>query len=504
MKKITLFMFLMIASFGYSQDLLLGFQPGESGGVNGAPFGGMPAPIVETGLGTNTTQVLKIVGNTTGEPWQGINLNLTSPVQLTTTQTMTMDVYSTTPVVFLVKVNGGVSGAPAAAAAVSYPGGSTWQTISFTFNSVLDGQAAAANGTYASFVIHAYWEAGRTAFFSPTTCPTPARTFYVDNIRGPLGTIAPPPVLATPTVVAPVPPVATRPQGTVRSIFSESYTPVATMSYVAGANTYNTDWCAGTTTLYNASPFASNTANRVVGLGSGTVAGTSTTTPAYIGSDLVGGCEGIDFQGGRFDLTNFTHLHIDIWTPIRTMANRVLTIKLSNWNAANTGEANGNIITINNTSATAYRLPSDDPSPLLATGGQFLSFDIPLSAFVNGGTAPGGIALARNNINQMVLEGNLGTVYYDNLYFYGGPLSTSDFEVAKAKLYPNPATNALNVESTMSIEKVSVYNLLGQEVISRTPNTELVTLDVASLQSGVYIVRTSINGNVSSSRFIKE
>jgi hypothetical protein len=64
--------------------------------------------------------------------------------------------------------------------------------------------------------------------------------------------------------------------------------------------------------------------------------------------------------------------------------------------------------------------------------------------------------------------------------------------------------NILNIESEISIEKVSVYNILGQEVISKYPNTELVTLDVSSLQSGVYILKTSINGNVSSTRFIKE
>jgi hypothetical protein len=76
--------------------------------------------------------------------------------------------------------------------------------------------------------------------------------------------------------------------------------------------------------------------------------------------------------------------------------------------------------------------------------------------------------------------------------------------MSKARIYPNPAMNILNIESEISIEKVSVYNILGQEVISKYPNTELVTLDVSSLQSGVYILKTSINGNVSSTRFIKE
>jgi endoglucanase len=83
-------------------------------------------------------------------------------------------------------------------------------------------------------------------------------------------------------------------------------------------------------------------------------------------------------------------------------------------------------------------------------------------------------------------------------------LSNNDFEKLKARIYPNPATNLLNIESEVSIEKVTVYNILGQEVISKSPNTELVTLDVSNLQVGVYIVKTSINGNISSTRFIKD
>jgi len=130
-----------------------------------------------------------------------------------------------------------------------------------------------------------------------------------------------------------------------------------------------------------------------------------------------------------------------------------------------------------------------------------LSFDIPLSSF----TIAGGGSSAKNNIAEFVISTNLGTVYYDNAYFHKGTtLGLSSFETPEVKMYPNPASSVLIIESVLSIEKVSVYNLLGQEVISKTPNTQLVTVDVTSLQVGVYIVKTSINGNVSSTRFIKE
>ena len=187
MKKITLLLALLISSIGFSQDLLLGFESGESGGLTGAFGGG--AYTVESGTGTNTTQVAKIVADSAGEVWQGTNLALTSNVNLSGTQTMTIDVKSSTAVSFLVKINGGVNGAAEAAAAVTHNGDGTWQTLSFTFNTALDGKAAAANGEYANFVIHAYWASSATGFGDVTK---DERTFYVDNIKGPKATVPPP------------------------------------------------------------------------------------------------------------------------------------------------------------------------------------------------------------------------------------------------------------------------------------------------------------------------
>ena len=180
MKKLLLLIMTMITSLVYSQNQLLGFETAETGGLDGGPFGS-GIYTVETGTGTNTTKVLKVEGNTGGDVWQGINLNLSTNVQLTTSKTMTIDVFSNSPITFLVKCTGGVSGAPAAAAAVTHNGNGTWQTLSFTFNSVLDGQAATANGIYSKFVIHTYWATGATAFAAVTK---DSRVFYVDNIKG--------------------------------------------------------------------------------------------------------------------------------------------------------------------------------------------------------------------------------------------------------------------------------------------------------------------------------
>ncbi|RAR46785.1 putative metal-binding motif-containing protein, partial [Flavobacterium lacus] len=184
MKKILLLLFLMTISLGQSQGLSQGFETGGIGGIFASS--GLPTVTREAGTGTNTTQVLKFVGNTGSALWQGVNIPLTTNVNLTpaTTRTMTIDVYASGPLFFLVKVNGGISGAQEAAAVVEYTGTNTWQTCSFTFNSVRDGKAPEANGTYTNFVLHPYWPSATATTF-PAGNAT-ARTLYVDNIVGPL------------------------------------------------------------------------------------------------------------------------------------------------------------------------------------------------------------------------------------------------------------------------------------------------------------------------------
>ena len=455
MKKITLFIFLLTFSLGYSQDLLLGFESAESGGVNGTPFGDGPAPTVEAGSGSNTSQVLKIVGNPGGQPWQGINLTLTSLVNLTDTKTMTMDVFSDAPITFLAKVTGGVGGPAIVAASASHPGGSTWQTISFTFDTSLDGQPAPANGTYGGFVIHTYWAPGAVGFFNPTV-PTPERTFYVDNIRGPLGT---PPVIPAPATAAPTPP--NRPVADVKSIFSDVYTPVANIGYSGGDdNTYNTSWCGATTTLIQVE---GNNTNKITGLG----------------------CEGISFLSGRFNAAGFTNFHMDIWTASPTQ-DKSFNFKFSNWSG---GAAETNAFEYSATNANI--LPSVNP-------GTWISIDLPFSSF-----AP---ILGSNNSDfvQFVITSDLGTVYYDNIYLHKNTLATTSFAAASIKMYPNPASTNFTIEALDNVEQISVINMIGQEVISLTPNSKTVTVDVSGLQVGVYVVKTSIDGNVASTRFIKE
>jgi hypothetical protein len=111
------------------------------------------------------------------------------------------------------------------------------------------------------------------------------------------------------------------------------------------------------------------------------------------------------------------------------------------------------------------------------------------------------------NIIQLKLESRNGlhTTYFDNLYFWKGTaLGVAKFDASGIKMYPNPVKNSLNIEANSAIQKVSVYNVLGQEVMSKSPKSTTTTLQTSSLQKGVYMVKTEIDGNVTSSKIIKE
>jgi hypothetical protein len=441
-------------------DLLLGFETTETGGIDGGPFGGANT-VVENGISTNTSKTLKVVGNLGGENWQGVTLNLTSSVNLTTTKTMTMDVYSATPINFLVKVQDGVAGAAPAAAVVTHNGNSTWQTLSFTFNTALDGQAAQANGVYREIVVYTYWTIGAPNYSAVTK---DARTFYVDNIRGPLGVVAPPPV---PTVAAPMPPA--RPAADVKSIFSNAYTPiVANMNYAgvngqpSNDNTFNTEWCGANTTLVQ---IAGNDTNKVDGLG----------------------CEGVAFLAGRFNATTFTHFHMDIWTATPTL-NKSFNVKFSNWNGT-AQETNAYEFSVTNTNFLT------NPNP-----GTWISLDIPLSSFTCVG--PGGNPCpSRNDFVQFVITSDLGLVYYDNLYLHKNTLSSGEFTKNSVSIYPNPVQDVLTINTQETLRNVTVFNINGQQMPVRLNNN---TIDVSSFSNGVYLLNVELeNGAKEVMKFVK-
>lgn len=65
------------------------------------------------------------------------------------------------------------------------------------------------------------------------------------------------------------------------------------------------------------------------------------------------------------------------------------------------------------------------------------------------------------------------------------------------------ANNQLNLSANTSMEKVALYNMLGQQVVSQKLSNNNETVELSGLQSGIYIATVSIDGASKSFKIVK-
>lgn len=184
----------------------------------------------------------------------------------------------------------------------------------------------------------------------------------------------------------------------------------------------------------------------------------------------------LNYQGNQFAAginlvsTGMEKLHIDFWTPDATNLDVFLVA----------GDAGG-----------------EQAIPVAATTGGWKSADISLA----------GYTIPKNNIIQfkfVSLPFGGTTVYIDNLYFWKQGLNVANNDIVESKIYPNPTTGMVTIEAKNNIQNIAIFNVLGQEVVSNQPNSTMAHLNISSLQAGIYIVKTTVDGQSSTSRLIKK
>ncbi len=266
-------------------------------------------------------------------------------------------------------------------------------------------------------------------------------TVQVDNITAESSAIVVV-VDPVPPTAAPTPPV--RPSGDVISLFSDAYANVA--------RNFDAGWCG------------SASVKEILVDGN--------KTAAYQGNN----CQGIVLDAG-VDASSFTRLHFDVYIEAGTdLTSSVFNVKFVQQPGGAALEINLNVAS----------------SPALVAG-SWLEVDIPVALTTFTGFKEFGIT---SNLNKKV--------WYDNLYAHKGTLSTEKFETLGVTMYPNPTSSKVTIEAKNSIERVSLHNVLGQEILVKTPKSQTTTLDISNLQAGVYVVKTTINGKVASSRVVKK
>ncbi|MDW5288968.1 T9SS type A sorting domain-containing protein [Formosa sp. PL04] len=100
----------------------------------------------------------------------------------------------------------------------------------------------------------------------------------------------------------------------------------------------------------------------------------------------------------------------------------------------------------------------------------------------------------------------LTTIFNDRGYgveaFECSSLSVDENEFTSIKIYPNPASDVIAFKNISNEHQISIYNLMGQKVLSHTITRSNNTVNVSSLANGLYLV--SFKDYATNFKFIKQ
>lgn len=83
-------------------------------------------------------------------------------------------------------------------------------------------------------------------------------------------------------------------------------------------------------------------------------------------------------------------------------------------------------------------------------------------------------------------------------------LSVDSAEFNNFNFYPNPAQDRINLDAQQSIEHVTIFNMLGQQVLNQKVGVANTQLDVSNLASGNYIMQVIIDGQKGVYKVLKQ
>lgn len=83
-------------------------------------------------------------------------------------------------------------------------------------------------------------------------------------------------------------------------------------------------------------------------------------------------------------------------------------------------------------------------------------------------------------------------------------LSNNNFDISKFNYYPNPVKDVLNISYINNITAVSIYNLIGQEIVTKIVNDNLTKVDMSGLAKGTYMVKVTSDNLIKTIKIIKQ
>jgi len=98
-------------------------------------------------------------------------------------------------------------------------------------------------------------------------------------------------------------------------------------------------------------------------------------------------------------------------------------------------------------------------------------------------------------------------LFIDNFQITASSLSDTagveDESLITLNMYPNPASDVLNISAQSTINTVEIFNVLGQKVITMQVENTSAEINVSNLNAGIYLIKYEINNSISTKKFVK-
>lgn len=141
--------------------------------------------------------------------------------------------------------------------------------------------------------------------------------------------------------------------------------------------------------------------------------------------------------------------------------------------------------------------------------GQWHFMSIPFSDFI-----PESASFSLANITEIfVLRSNIsgstaGTdndFEFDNIYVSTDQVMAKDIiSDIKLNIYPNPTSEIININIPEAIDYLELYDLVGKRITNISLAQNNTSVNLSSLEDGMYILKITTNGKVFTSKVIKK
>lgn len=111
-----------------------------------------------------------------------------------------------------------------------------------------------------------------------------------------------------------------------------------------------------------------------------------------------------------------------------------------------------------------------------------------------------------NDLTNPCIGGGFGQAEDYTVNVTASALSVNDTAAKKSlfKIYPNPVSDVLNIDSASNIKSVKIYDLSGKNVLTEMIDANKPAINVSSLSSGTYVITAETETGLQSAKIIKK